>query len=142
MDHAAADPATCPRCLARVRPADAWCTLCHHPLGSPSTRPEPAPPPVPEPAPEFVPEPGPASGPVLAPEPVPAPAPPIVPGPRVGGSGGLPPEVLALLATELRDDGPSAPAVPWRRPWVVSVVGGSAVLVLLMTAMSLAGHLL
>jgi hypothetical protein len=58
----------------------------------------------------------------------------------VGGQ--LPEDVVARLAADLRDDGSDVPEAPWQRPAVGAVLGGVAVLVLLLVAMTVTGLLL
>ena len=160
MSSARTPAGHCPRCSARVRAADPWCTLCHASLGpgpaatspgagSPAARPATVvgrPPTAPGGSGAgsglFVGVPAPRSAPEAAP---PAPT---APGRLVGGQ--LPPDVLAQVDAGLaRLAGAELPVgdgviAEWAqrvrsRPALAATVGGVGVLVALVVAMTVLG---
>jgi len=160
MSSARTPAGHCPRCSARVRAADPWCTLCHASLGpgpaatspgagSPAARPATVvgrPPTAPggsgAGSGRFVGVPVPRSAPEAAP---PAPT---TPGRLVGGQ--LPPDVLAQVDAGLAGLAGAELAVgdgviaEWAqrvrsRPALAATVGGVGVLVALVVAMTVLG---
>lgn len=125
MDRFGRTPVTCPRCSARVRRGDAWCSLCYGKLEVPeAVR-------LPRQLPRSV-DPSP-SGNVRTGRSARA---------EAGLVGGVvPDEMLADLTARLCGESGGGLRVPWRRPGVAALVGGVAVLVVLLVTMTLLGLL-
>lgn len=139
-------PGTCPACGARVRPAQPWCSLCHHRLGVAPARPAaPAVPPAAAPAaPEAVPA-VPAAR-HRAPEPSPEPVPESEPGPEAGPElAALPVEAMLVELSAVEHRSPVPPALAQlvgSGPLGKLALGGAAllaVLTLLVTGFTVLG---
>ena len=139
----------CPRCGARVRVNDAWCSLCYAPLGSAEatatvrTQAPVQPQPQPQPQPQAQPHPQPQPQP--QPPQVQLPAQrrgPLLPGRRLVG-GEIAADVLddltARLAAEAEQDRPVRRV---GRRTLVAAGGAAAVLAVLLAGMWLLGTLL